>query len=174
MIQLVMPFRNRFRSSIRPVNRIKHVVDRQGGLIGGTQTILDIADTKDAPTLANTEQVETGSTVNGIYLKVEVYATSTSALANCYFAIVKNPGGNLTFPNANAIGGNDNKKYVIHQEMVMLEKNTTGNPRTMFVGVIAIPRGYRRNGPSDKLQILLFSPAVTVDFCWESIYKEFR
>ncbi len=171
-----MVFRRRggFSASIRPVNRIKHVVDRQGGLIGGTQTILDLADTKDAPTLANTEQVETGSTINGIYIKVEGYATGTSTLANMYFAIVKNPGGNLTFPNANAVGGSDNKKYVIHQEMVMLEKNSTGNPRTLFAGVIGVPRGYRRNGPADKLQILLFSPGVTTDFCLQCIYKEFR
>ncbi len=170
-----MVFRNRFRrQSLRPINRIKHVVDRQGGIGVATQNILDIISTVDAPTLANTEQVETGSTVNGIFLKVEVYATSSAALSNVYLAIVKNPGANLTFPNANAIGGNDNKRYVIHQEMVMLEKSVDGNPRTLFVGVIAIPKGYRRNGPADKLQILLFTPGISVDFCWQAHYKEFR
>ncbi len=173
----------RYRSSLRlrPINRIKHVVDRQGGVVAATPSILDVIDTVDAPTLANTEQVETGSTVNGIYLKVEAYATNDSALSNFYLMIVKNPGANLTFPNANAVGGDDNKRFVIHQEMVMLQKNQEvgaaelgGNPRVVFNGVIAIPRGYRRNGPLDKLQVIVFTPGVTADFCWQAHYKEFR
>ena len=60
--------------------------------------------------------------------------------------VFKNPGGNLTVPANNTVGSNDNKKYVIHQEMVMLEQSISGNPRTLFNGVIRIPRGYQRNG----------------------------
>ncbi len=88
--------------------------------------------------------------------------------------IMKNPGNNLVTPTPNAVGGNDNKKFVIHQEMVMLEKNTTGLPRTLFKGVISIPRGYRRFGQDDILVIALLSPGVNVDFCIQCIYKEFR
>ncbi len=164
---------------LRPVNRIKHVVDRQGALTVATQVILDLALATDTPVLANTEQVETGSTINGIYLNVEAYSSSSAALSNIYMAIVKNPGGNITFPNANAIGGNDNKRYVIHQEMKMLQKEPTadslgGNPRTIFNGVIVIPRGYKRFAPNDVLQILLFTPGVTAEFCLQTHYKEFR
>ncbi len=128
----------------------------------------------DAPVLANTFEVQTGSTINGIYLHVEIVATSSAALPNVYMAITKNPGFNLTFPNANVIGSNDNKKYVIHQSMVMLQKQTGSNPRVLFDGVIVIPRGYKRFGPADRLQILLFSPGVTFDFCYQAHYKEFR
>ncbi len=169
-----MVFRNRFRSSIRPVNRIKHVVDQQGGLIIGTQVVANLINTVDNPAIANTIENETGSTVNGIYLKVEVNSTTSAALANCYMAVAKNPGNNLTFPNANVIGANDNKKYVIHQEMIMFQQVSGSNPRTLFNGVIAIPRGYRRNGPQDRLVLLLFSPGVTVNFCFQCHYKEFR
>ncbi len=171
----MMPFRRSNRGNrLRPVNRIKHVVDRQGGVVAATQSVLDVITTVDAPTLANTEQVETGSTVNGIYLKVEAYNVGNQALSNFYLAIAKNPGNNLTFPNANAVGGDDNKKYVIHQEMVMLQRQANSNPRTIFNGVIAIPRGYRRNGPDDRTQILIFTPGVSADFCWQAHYKEFR
>ena len=51
----------------------------------------------------------------------------------------------MAIPAANAVGGDDNKRYVIHQEMVMVQKITPSNPRTLFKGVIAIPKG-RLNG----------------------------
>ncbi len=171
-----MSFRNRFRRGqvLRPVNRIKHVIDRQGGAVIGVQSNLNLINAEDAPVLANDSQVQTGSTVNGIFLKVEVNATSSAALSNAYMMVFKNPGGNLTFPNANVVGVDDNKKYVIHQEMVMLQQQTGSNPRTLFVGVIVIPRGYRRFGPKDLLSIQIFSPGVTLNFCIQCHYKEFR
>ncbi len=42
--------------------------------------------------------------------------------------------------------------------MVMLQGTNAGNPRTIFNGVIVIPRGYRRFGPNDELQLDLLSP----------------
>ncbi len=149
-------------------------MDQQAGVVLGSPATFDLIATTDTPTLAATNEVETGSTVNGIYLKVEGYATTAGALANFYMMIMKNPGANLTFPNANVVGASDNKKYVIHQEMIMFQKVVNSNPRTLFNGVIAIPRGYRRNGPGDKLQIQLFSPGVNADICFQSHYKEFR
>ncbi len=171
---LLMSFRRNRSLRLRPVHSIKHVVDLQGGLVAGTQLDSDLIEAVDSPTLATTDRVETGSTVNSIFLKCEVYATSTAALANCYMMIWKNPGGNITAPACNAVGADDDKRFVIHQEMVMMEKNTTGNPRTLFHGVIKIPRGYKRFGINDKLQISLLSTGVNADFCFESIYKELR
>lgn len=170
-----MVFRRRNSMSLRPINRIKHVVDSQGVLATpGTAVVVQLIETVDAPVIANTAENVTGSKVNGIYLKVECYATSTAALANFYMAIFKNPGNALTNPAINAIGASDIKKYIIHQEMVMLEKNTTGNPRTVFNGVIAIPKGYRRNGPDDRLKCILLAPGVTVEYCLQCHYKEYR
>ncbi len=172
-----MVFRNRSGNrgqSLRPVNRIKHVVDGQLGALLGVQVSRGLINTVDNPTIASPSDVQTGSKVNGIYLKVECYATTSGALANAYMAIFKNPGGNLTEPTINIVGASDNKKYVIHQEMVMLEKSIDGNPRTLFNGVIAIPKLYRRNGPSDLLRLLIFSPGVNLDVCFQCHYKEFR
>ncbi len=167
--------------SLRPVHRIKHVVDQQGGLVIGTVSDNVLIEAKDAPVLANTKEVETGSKVNAIYLKVEVNAVTSAALANVYMSVYKNQGGNITAPTPNIVGSSDNKRFVIHQEMVMMQKNQNigaselgGNPRTLFNGVIVIPRGYRRFGPSDLLNITFLSPGVTVDFCLQCHYKEFR
>ncbi len=172
---LLMVFRRRGMGlRLRPVNRIKHVVDTQGGLTANTQQDITLIKSTDTPVLANNIDCETGSTVNGIYLKCECYATSTAALANFYMNIVKSPGGNIAAPSANSVGVSDDKRFVIHQEMVMMEKNTTGNPRTVFNGVIALPRGYRRNGPNDLLLISLKSVGTSADFCFQCHYKEFR
>ncbi len=102
------------------------MVDVQATLTAATQLDTSIVKAVDAPVLANTSEVETGSKVNGIYLKVEVATNEPfvdGAIPNVYLMIIKNPGNNLiasSFPAANAVGANDNKRFVIHQEMLML------------------------------------------------------
>ena len=172
-----MVFRNRFRktNSLRPVNRIKHVVDAQGATALGVVFDTALLVSADAPAIGAVANVETGSTVHAIYLKVEVVNTGTTGvLANAYLMVFKNPGGNLTMPNPNVVGASDNKKYVIHQEMVMLQMVDNSNPRTLFNGVINIPRGYKRNGPNDLLVARVFSPGVELNICIQCHYKEFR
>ncbi len=168
----------RFRQSLRlrPVNRIKHVVDIQGALPLNTVVTNDIIDTTDTPVLADTNGVETGAKVYGIYLKVEVVRTQATSgvLTNAYLAVFKNPGGSIIVSAPNIIGGDKDKKYVIHQEMIMTEQQGNGNPRILFNGVINIPKLYQRFGPEDKLQIHLLSPGGTMNFCLQSHYKEFR
>ncbi len=161
---------------MRPVHRIKHVVDSSATLTAGTLLPIGIIATKDAPVLANTKECETGSKVNGIYLRVEVSPNETDAgaIPNVYMALFKNPGGALTNPTINAIGASNIKKYVIHQEMVMLNNLAGGNPRTLFNGVIVIPKGYIRNGPADELNLLILSTAVNIAVCVQCHYKEFR
>ncbi len=160
--------------ALRPVHRIKHVIDSQAAAGIGTPATVNLILAVDAPVLANVTEVETGAKVNGIYLRVEVLATTSAALPNAYLMVFKNPGGNLSFGNPNTVGSDDNKRYVIHQEMVMLQRQTNSNPRTLFNGVIAIPRGYRRFGPNDILQLEVFSPGVNLEFCVQCHYKEFR
>ncbi len=161
---------------MRPVNRIKHVVDSSATVTAGTQLNSLLIDAVDDPVLANTAQVQTGSTVNGIYLRVEIASNETDAgaIPNVYMTVGKNPGGNLTFPQGNAVGSNDNKRYIIHQEMIMMQNLAGGNPRTLFNGVIVIPKGYRRFGPDDQLVVTLLSTAVNFALCFQCHYKEFR
>ncbi len=132
--------------------------------------------TVDAPVLANPTEVETGSKVNGIYLKVEISRTGTTSdvLSNFYLAIMKNPGFNLSDVPPKAVGTSDDKRYVIHQEMVMTQGNNASNPRTVFNGVIVIPRGYRRFGPNDQLRAIFEAPGTNMNVCFQCHYKEFR
>ncbi len=159
---------------MRPIDRIKHVTDKQQGVTFGTTDDTNIINTVDAPVLSSTNQVVTGSVVNGIFISLECYAVTAGALANVYFIIAKNPGGNLTLPAPNLVGASDNKRFVFHQEMIMLEQSVNGNPRTLFKGVIAIPKAYRRMGPNDLITIRVLAPGVDINYCLQTHYKEFR
>ncbi len=169
----MMSFRRR-AMSLRPVKSYKHVVDIQGGLIAGTQVNSVMIDAVDSPVLANEAEVEVASTVHSIYLKVEAYSIATGALSNLYMIVMKNPSNALVTPQANVVGASDLKKFVIHQEMVMIQEIVDGVPRTVFRGVIKIPRGYKRFGQDDILLVSLLSPGVNMNFCIQCIYKEFR
>ncbi len=172
-----MPFRRR-GNYLRPVNTIKHIVDNQGGLVAATQTIVDLV--KGADITASTtapEECLVGSHVKSFFLNVQVAATGTAALANIYMFVFGNPGDNIidaNIDNGNVIGVSDIRKQVFHQEMMMTEKNTTAFPRTLFRGVIKVPRKMARIGVKDRISIALFSPGVNYDYCFQCIYKEIR
>ncbi len=171
----MMP-RFRRRQSLRPINRIKHVVDLFGTPTAGVTVPNIIIQATDTPTLAATIGVETGSTVNAIYLKVEVSSTESDpgAIPNVYMLVGKNPGANITLPAPTATGASDNKRFIIHQEMIMLNNLAGGNPRVLFNGVIVIPKGMRRFGPKDELTVNVRSTSVNFAYCLQCHYKEFR
>ncbi len=163
-------------STLHPVHRIKHIVDAEGALVAGTQSVVPLIDVVDAPVLNSPTACETGSKVSSIYLHVEVSHTSGAGRPNVYLAIFKNPGNALSNASLiNSLGDSDIKRFYIHQEMIMMSGDAgNGLPRPIFNGVIRIPRGYVRNGPDDQLQLLLLSPNVAADFCMQAHYKEFR
>ncbi len=166
------------RRSLVPVNRRKHIVDINQSLAANTQLDLNLIRAVDSPVLANVKDVATASKVNAIYLKLECQsnqAQSQGAVPNFYMAIFKNPGGNLTPPNPSSAGDDDNKKFIIHQEMVMFENvGFGGNPRVVFQGVIKIPKGYKRFGYNDLLQCIIIAPSLITVSCLQCIFQEYR
>lgn len=178
-----IPYRsNRQGFRLRPVNTLKHVVETNGAVTAAAASRTDIINTIRNPDEVQTNQCEIGSTVSAIYLRVEVIGTvSAGGVDNIYMAVFKNPGGILVPPNLDQVGQSDKRKYVIHQEMIMLAKESNDAmrfPRTMFNGVVRIPRGYKRNGVEDKLEVVLQHRqgelTQQTEFCIECIYKEFR
>ncbi len=169
-------FRNR-GMGLRPVNRIKHVVDAQGSVDDAPQAVVDLINTVDSPVLVTPNEVVIGSRISGIYLNVESLHSSGVGLPNIYMYIMKNPGANLNNPQANNVGTADEKKFVIHQEMKMLSGDAgSGLPRVIFNGVIVIPKHYQRFGPKDKLQFVIRTGTANLlaDWCLQCHYKEFR
>ncbi len=79
-------------------------------------------------------------------------------------------------PNPKAVGISTIKKQVIHQEMILMSGDAgNGLPRPLFNGVIAIPKGYRRFGPDDRLQmgIVTGNSGVNADWCLQCHYRAF-
>ncbi len=168
---------------LRPVNSVKHIVETNGNVLAGTASVTDVINTVDAPIFTNTVNNHVGSNVRAIYLRVEVVAKiGAGGIDNIYMGVMKNPANEISIPNLDVIGGTDKRKFFIHQEMLMTGQ-TGGNPgaanipRTMFKGVILIPRHYQRNGIDDKLQVILQhctgEATQQTGFCIECIYKEF-
>ncbi len=175
-----MSYLSRKSMRLRPVHSIKHVVDVASAAVNELITNIQLIQAVDAPTLANVQQVETGSTVNAIYIRIEVLGTVPFVtIPRVYMCIFKNPGGNLPIINPNSTGDSDDKKWVIHQEMTMVGNvGASPFPRTMFQGVIRIPPKLKRFGINDTL-VCLFSHEAgttsgTTNVCVQCIYKEFR
>ncbi len=164
--------------AVRPIQRIKHVVDSSATVGAGTDHPFVLAKAVDAPVLANRTECITGSKINGFYIRVEVAsneAIDLGAIPNAYLMVSKNPGANLTLPSPNAVGVSDNKRFVIHQEMTMIENKGQGsNARTLFNGVVVVPKGMRRMGPNDIWNCTCLVPALNSALCLQSHYKEFR
>ncbi len=173
-----MVFRRRTSMALRPINRIKHVFDSSATVAANTVIIFDVAVATDTPTLAVTNAVETGSKINGIYCRIEIAsdeAIDLGAVPRCYMYLAKNPGNNVTLPFPATVGSDDNKRFVIHQEMSMIENKGRGsNARTLFNGVVVIPKGMRRMAPNDKIVAHVVCPQLNTAICVQFHYKEFR
>lgn len=99
---------------------------------------------------------------------------------NIYLAIYKNVGNNTAFVgNVDTVGTSDLKRFVIHQEMVMTGTTFTRDaavPKTLFKGVIRIPKSLQRFGSQDRLQVILShrtgEATQQTSFCLQCIYKE--
>ncbi len=163
--------------ALRPVHRIKHVIDAEGSVDDTPVIVVDLIRSVDSAALASPTHVEEGAKVNGIYLHVEVSHTSGVGRPNIYMIIFKNPGNSLSMPNPKAVGIDVNKKFVIHQEMILMSGDAgNGLPRPLFNGVIVIPPRLKRFGPGDRIQVGLVTgnSGVNADWCLQCHYKEFR
>ncbi len=153
-------------------------MDAQGGLAIDTQVFTTLVLAVDAPVLANVTEVEVGSRVNSIFLNVQATHETLTALANIYMIIYKNPGGNIgvaSIPDGNVTGSNDFKRQIFHTEMAMGPGDVgVRTPITLFKGVLKIPKHMASMRINDAIQIELFSPGTTWNFCVQCIYKEFR
>ncbi len=172
-----MVYRRSFLNK-RPILSIKHIVDVQGGTVAATQSKTSIAVAVENPVLANSTDVKPGSRVNSIYLDVQAIGLAAPGiLNNIYMIIYKIPGSNIAgsaIPNANATGIDNFKRQIFHTEMRMLNDTLTSQPIQIFKGVIRIPKIFHTFRFDDYIQIQLFTPGATANFCIQAIYKEYQ
>ncbi len=174
-----MPRRN---LAIRPVQSLKHIVDVASSVVLAVQTVIPVIESGINPSLTTPTQVNEGSTVNAIYLRAEVLPTGVYAgVPRVYMSVFKEPGTGLNIPDPNNSGINSNKRYIIHQEMTMVNNPGADGavvPRTMFQGVVRIPPRLKRFGYSDRLLVVFQNgtgeTSGIANVCIQCIYKEYQ
>lgn len=162
---------------MRPINSIKHIVDKQGGTVIATKADNILVVARDQPNTLVAEDVQVGGRVNSMFLNVTAVAQSDEALSNIYFIIYKNPGDNIvagSIPDANKSGTSDFRKQIFHTEMAMMSDAGDSIPITLFKGVLKIPQRYQRMGINDQIVLQIFTPGTSCNFCIQCIYKEYR
>ncbi len=146
------------------------------------QSVAPIIEAVTSPALGSPTQVEEGSTVNAIYLSVEIQSilAAFTSVPRVYLAVFKNVASTGNRPASNGTGTSALKKRVIHQEMTAVAQDPAISqfPRTLFKGVIKIPKSLRRFGYLDKLEVLLQNGAGELtgiaNVCVQTIYKEYQ
>ncbi len=175
-----MPFRR--GQGLRPIRSLKHVVDTNGGITGGTPSTNDVIDVVANPLNTASNECANGGRVSSIYLNVQVIQkVAAGGVDNIYMIVYKNDGNNVSAPAVDAVGVSDLRRHVIHQEMIMTGNVLTAAaaiPKTLFKGVIKIPRSLQRSGLDDKLQVVIghrnAEATQQSNFCLQCIYKEFK
>ncbi len=159
---------------LRPIDSIKHQIIVAAGM-SGTNVAHDIAQAVDSPTTSVQAGVKKGSTIKAIWLSVDTCGLAGSGtLNNAAFYIIKNPGNNLTIPDAFAWGTSNEKKFIFKSWHAMIMRNQDGNPGYHWEGWIKIPKRYQRMGTDDKIQIgQRCSAAVTGHFSFQAIFKDY-
>ncbi len=117
----------RSRRGLNPVISTKNVLETSGILAAGTDTVLaSLTITVDSASLAVTNSVERGSTINGLFFSIFFYSeggelATEVPLVDWY--IIKDQGGNMgtTFdanglPTPGITGVHDNKRFIFHTE----------------------------------------------------------
>jgi len=178
-----MSFRRSRRAlSIRPVSSLKHVIDTSGVVIAGANAVTDLAIQNDTPSTGLSNEVHTGSHIKAFFLNVQVAgAVNYGGVPRVYFYIYKDPSSEIIAPPVDAIGASTRRKFVIHQEMMMVSAQdpvaTVTFPRTMFKGVVMLPKRYQRFGDADRLRFVIGNSTGeatgSTRWCIQCIYKEF-
>ncbi len=173
----------RFKRGLHPVVSTKNISEFSGILAASTNTVaLDIADAVDNPTLAQLDEVERGSVINGFFFSCFFY-TEGGEIANevplVDWYVIKNPGNSFgntfnatSLPTPGATGIHVNKRYIFHTEKGLAgggEVSLNGVPM-IFKGVIVIPKHMRRMNSGDKLLFCARANFAT-KFCAQAIYK---
>ncbi len=162
----------RFRRDLRPINSVKNIVDSVNLLVAaGTTTKVILADGVNNYT-GGVNEVPIGAKVSSVYLFMQILPSTGTANVDWY--IWKGPLDlNAGMPVPGATGGDNNRKWILHEEKGIPGNAADGAYPLTFKGVIKLPRGRQRFGENDRLQID-FRGADIHNACIKCIYKFYQ
>ncbi len=164
-------------SRLHPVNSIKKVIDASGALVASTPADVVLANTDTSAWDDGADaNVPIGCTISSMFLSVFLYLNASVGVnvPLLEWFICKNPGNNLTMPEPGATGGNDNRRWILHEEKGLSADVGNGGTPMVFKGVIKIPPRLKRMGADDTIFLRILSENHAGFFCVKSIYKFFR
>ncbi len=153
-------------------------MDADGALAASTPSVIPIANALAAVAWPDAADVNIPqySHIFGIYLSI--YVTLDGApdvsVPKVDWYIHKNPGNNLTMPEPGATGGNDNRRWILHEGKGLLSFDSISQPRKLFEGVIRIPKRMSKFSLDDSLDVRILTENHNGFFCLKSVYKFFR
>ncbi len=165
-------------SRLHPVNSVKKVIDSSGKTTAAANSDTVVANVSALAWVDGADaNVPQGCTISSVFLSLFIWIDESTASATPIvdFFIAKNPGSNLTLPTPGATGGNDNRRWVLHEEKGLSNDITaTGGTPMVFKGVIKIPPRLRRMGADDQLVVRINTANHAAYFCIKCIYKFFQ
>ncbi len=166
-------------NSLRPINSQKHE-NTWSFLIqnaSSTQTI-DVIKAVARGSIATTtpEEVSIGASISSVYFEFNLNGVDNSGTAQIFhWMILKNPANQFN-PDP-AIYNTSVKRHILKRGMEMLPEiplGSGGTVQTKRIFVIKIPKGLRRFGDDDRLQLKYKSTsASSINFCGITIFKEY-
>ncbi len=157
------------------VTSIKNVADNAFGVTStNTEVILAKAVTAPSPTV--TTDVSHGCIIKAIWIVVDVCGLGGTGVQNNMDAfLAKNPGNNLTLPQASSVGSSNEKKFIFKQWRAMIMRNQDGNNPYHWEGWVKIPKRYQRMGTDDVITFgMACTSALTGHGSIQAIYKWYR
>jgi len=165
----------RYRSralAIRPVNSTKNIVDTEGALVSGLNSVTDVAVGVEVQNYsATSNEVPRGGKISWIFYSVYIFNDTTVSVPLVHLYWWKNIGGVSTLPTAGNTGVSDLKRFIFHEEKGLAGPQSGGTPM-IIKGVLKIPPSKQKFGLNDKIQLVINS-AEGGDFCAKHIYKVF-
>ncbi len=157
---------------LRPINSRKEIFDKTDlGVAASTNTDAIVMDTLDDYAGA-VNTCATGSVIKSVYIFWQ--GINDSVVSNIDMYIMKCPSDVFdSRPVPGITGGNNKRKYVLHEEKGIPGHVNAGAPPITFRGVIRIPRGRQRMGEGDKI-FLRYRSASAANFCVKAITKVFN
>lgn len=168
-----MPY-GRYRAAFfkRPINSVKNIVDDTAiGVASGTQRVVTVAAGTNAYS-GGVSEVPIGAKVSHVYIFAQMQPQA--AQGDCDWYIWKGPGTlSAAMPTPGVTGGDNNRKYILHEEKGIPGVFNNGSNPLTFRGVIRIPRGRQRFGENDIIELRAVAPTV-YDWCAKFIYKFYQ
>ncbi len=157
-----------------PIHSVKHYIQKSLStvLAGATDNIL-LAKARQAPDIANAEDIQEGTLIKAVFVEMWVRAGDT-APGSTLISLLKLPGiANLpTFAQLISLNTYENKKNILyHTQGLTNDQDADAIPfvRQWF----KIPKGKQRFGLDDKLILSVSAQALDNIICGFATYKEY-